>query len=228
MSTPERRARNAALTAQLQQAGNAERGGIIDALVLGNLDIARSVARRYAGRSGFGQDLEQIASLALVRAAQEFDAARGVEFLAYAMPCVRGAVKHYFRDSAWVVRPPRDVQQHHVAERGVTDHLADGVHVESCFRPWSLDAPMPGDETPLGAVLEDDADRSWERVEDRLVLWPELSSLPPRARRIIYLRFFEDRTQQQIADELGMTQFHVSRLLSRHLAELRAKMAGAA
>jgi RNA polymerase sigma-B factor len=228
MSTPDRRARNAALTAQLQQATGDERQCVIDALVLGNLDIARSVARRYAGRSGFGPDLEQVAALALVRAAREFDQARGHEFLTYAMPCVRGAVKHYFRDSAWVIRPPRAVQQRHVAHGAVTDHVADGVQVESCFRPWSLDAPAPGGETPLGATLGDDADRSWERAEDRLDLWPELSSLPPRARRIIYLRFFEDRTQQQIADELGMTQFHVSRLLSRHLAELRAKMAEAA
>jgi RNA polymerase sigma-B factor len=77
-------------------------------------------------------------------------------------------------------------------------------------------------------MLEDDADRSWERVDDRLWLWPQLSSLPSRAQPITYLRFFEDRTQQQIADELGMTQFHVSRLLSRHLAELREKMAEAA
>jgi RNA polymerase sigma-B factor len=228
MSTPERRAHNAALAAQLQQASTGDLNGILEALVLANLDVARSIARRYTGRSGFGADLEQVAALALVRAAHDFDPARGHEFLAYAIPCVTGAVKHYFRDSAWVVRPPRDVQQRHVAKKSVTDHVADGLHVESCFRPWSLDAPSPGDETPLGATLEDQEDRPWEKVDDRLWLWPQLSSLPPRAQRIIYLRFFEDRTQQQIADELGMTQFHVSRLLSRHLAELREKMAEAA
>jgi RNA polymerase sigma-B factor len=195
--------------------------------VLANLDIARTIARRYTGRSGFGADLEQVAALALVRAAHDFDPTRGHAFLAYAIPCVTGAVKHYFRDSAWVVRPPRDVQERHVAQKGVADHVADGVQVESCFRPWSLDASMPGEESPLGARLEDE-DRPWDRVEARLCFWPQLRSLPARARRIIYLRFFEDRTQQQIADELGITQFHVSRLLSRHLAELREKLAEAA
>lgn len=227
MSTPERRAHNAALTAQLQHAATDDRNGIMEALVLANLDVARSIARRYTGRSGFGADLEQVAALALVRAAHDFDPARGHEFLAYAIPCVTGAVKHYFRDSAWVVRPPRDVQQRHVTHQGVSDHVANGVLVESCFRPWSLDAPTRGDEAPFGTTLEDE-DPPWDKVDDRLWLWPQLSSLPPRAQRIIYLRFFEDRTQQQIADELGLTQYHVSRLLSRHLAELREKMAEAA
>ncbi|QWF20448.1 sigma-70 family RNA polymerase sigma factor [Nocardioides sp. LMS-CY] len=228
MSTPERRAGNAALTAQLQQAANEDRDDIIDALVLANLDIARSVARRYTGRSGFGADLEQVAALALVRAVHDFDPERGHEFLTYAIPCVTGAVKHYFRDSAWVVRPPRDVQQRHLVDDGTAEHVDDGVQVESCFRPWSLDAPMPGDDTPLGAMLADERDRPWEHADDRTWCWQHLRSLPPRAQRIIQLRFFEDRTQQEIADELGVSQVHVSRLLSRHLAELREQMVEAA
>lgn len=129
--------------------------------------------------------------------------------------------------SAWIVRPPRDIQQRHIVDGSLTKHIADGVEVESCFLPWSLDAPTPGDGVPLGATLSD-RDRSWEHADDRLLCWQHLRSLPPRAQRIIDLRFFEDRTQQEIADELGATQFHVSRLLSRHLGELREKMTEAA
>jgi RNA polymerase sigma-B factor len=224
----ERRLRNRDLVARLAVAGPDERVALVEELALENMPVARSVARRYAGRSGFGPDLEQAAYLALVRAARAFDATRGDDFLAYAVPCMTGAVKRYFRDSAWVVRPPRPVQERHVREQGLVEHVADGTEVESCFRPWSLDVTAAGATDPLGATLVDDEDRTWERTEARLLLGPLLRALDPRARQILHRRFVEDRTQQEIADELGVSQYHVSRLLSRSLRQLRESLTEAA
>jgi RNA polymerase sigma-B factor len=223
-----RQARNAELVSRLAAAVGAERYALVEELALVNMEVARSIARRYGGRSDFLADLEQAAYLALVQAARDFDASRGHEFLAYGVSCMTGAMKHFFRDAAWVVRPPRPVQKRHSDQRGLSDHVADGVQVESCFRPWSLDAPTPGDGAPLGELLTDDADRSWEQAEARLLLWPHLRALPPRAQQVLHQRFVEDRTQQEIADELGVSQVHVSRLLTRYVGELRDRMTEAA
>jgi RNA polymerase sigma-B factor len=223
-----RQARNAELVARLVKAGGRDRDTVVEQLALVNMEVAQGIARRYAGRSDLRADLEQVAYVALVRAAQDFDAARGHEFLAYAVRCMTGAVKHYYRDSAWVIRPPRPVQQRHSEQRGFGDHVADGVEVETCFRPWSLDAPTPRDDLPLGELLVDSSDRSWEQAEARLLLGPHLRALPPRARHVLHQRFVEDRTQQEIAEELGVSQVHVSRLLTRYVGELRERMTEAA
>ena len=209
-------------------AGADERAALVEELALVNMEVARSIARRYGGRSSFRADLEQVAYLALVRAAQDFDASRGHEFLAYAVTCMNGAMKHFFRDAAWVIRPPRPVQKRHSDQHGLTDHVTDGVQVETCFRPWSLDAPTPGDGVPLRDLVADDADRTWEQAEARLLLWPHLRALPPRAQHVLHQRFVEDRTQQEIAEELGVSQVHVSRLLTRYVGELRLRLADAA
>jgi RNA polymerase sigma-B factor len=223
-----RQARNAELVERLADATGHDREAVVEELVLANLEVARAIARRYGGRSDFLGDLEQVACLALVRAAQDFDAHRGHEFLAYAVTCMTGAMKHFFRDSAWVIRPPRPVQKRHADGRGGGEHVADGVQVETCFRPWSLDAPTPGDAAPLGEMLADGLDRTWEESEARLMLWPHLRALPPRARHLLRRRFVDDCTQQEIADELGVSQMHVSRLLNRYVGELRDRMTAAA
>ena len=158
----------------------------------------------------------------------DYEPERGYEFLAYAIACITGAVKRYFRDSAWMVRPPRPVQERHRSVEARSEHVAHGVAVESCYRPRSLDVPRPGDVVPLGSTLPDATDRSWEAADARLLLAPHLRALPARARRVLHLRFVEDRTQQEIADELGLSQMHVSRLLSRYLSELRARIDDAA
>jgi RNA polymerase sigma-B factor len=224
----ERRVRSRELVSRLADPDAADRDQLLEELVLLNVEVARSIARRYTGRSIFGPDLEQVACLALVKAARAFDFSRGHEFLAYAIPCMTGEVKRYFRDSAWVVRPPRDIQERHVAERGMTEHMEAGIHVESCFRPSSLDVPVYGDGAPLWSTLTDEGNGTWERTEMRLLLWQHLQALSPRARRVLYRRFVEDRTQQEIADELGVTQYHVSRLLARYLRQLRESMTEAA
>lgn len=216
---------NRALAARLATARvGPDRDAALEDLVLTNLDVARSIARRYTGRSEFGDDLQQVAYVALVKASREFDPDRGHDFLAYAIPCMTGSVKRFFRDSAWTVRPPRSVQQRHLEDAGINTHVDSGIEVESCFRPWRLDAPFPGDDVPLGATLVDHRDQTWEIAETRLVLGQLLQKLSPRARRILHLRYVEELSQQAIADRIGITQNHVSRLLARHLGELREWM----
>jgi RNA polymerase sigma-B factor len=224
----QRRTHTRELVSELATADPECRDGIVEKLTLTNLDVARAIARRYTGRSGLGPDLEQVAFLALVKAARDFDATRGHAFLAYAVPCIVGAVKHYYRDSAWAVKPPRGVQKEHGAWQGLSQHVAHGVEIQTCFRPWSLDVPRPGDVAPLGAELADPDDTTWERADNRLMLWQHVRELPPIARTILHHRFVEDRTQQEIADALGFSQYHVSRLLSRYLRDLRDRMVEAA
>ncbi|MDF1602022.1 sigma-70 family RNA polymerase sigma factor [Nocardioides sp. YIM 152315] len=228
MPDAELRARNAALVAQIATVEGDERAELVDRLILENLEVARSIARRYGGRTPFRPDLEQTAYMELVRAARQFDPGRGIEFLAYAIPCMAGAMRHYFRDSAWVIRPPRSVQDNHVRAGGLVAHIVDGVDVESYFHPRSLDLPYHGSMEPVGTTLIDEDDRSLERVEARLLLWPHLRQLSPRAQLILYRRFVEDCTQEEIAQEVGVTQYHVSRLLRRHLQELRDRLEAAA
>ncbi|MGY2700737.1 sigma-70 family RNA polymerase sigma factor [Nocardioides sp. HB32] len=228
-SDPEIRVRNTEIVGRLAAAPAAERRALADELVLNNLTIARSIARRYARRSNFGSDVEQVAYLALVLAARGYDPTRGTDFLAYAVPSITGAVKHYFRDSAWMIRPPRPVQTAHVRDEGQREqHTVSGISVETCFRPRSLDAPATGDLIPVGALIRDDDDRTWECADARLLLLPHLRELSPRARQILRLRFVEDRTQDEIAATLGISQFHVSRLLNRCLGDLRDRLKGVA
>lgn len=229
MDDVERRRRNQELTVRLREADPNQSAALLDELILGNLDVARAIARRSAGGSGFGADLEQVAFLALVRAARHFDASRGHEFLPYAIPWIKGGVRRFFRDSAWMIRPPRAVQRSHVAEQVRSEHVAGGLRVATCLRPWSLDAPaFDSDETSFGATLVDQRDNTWQRTDDHLLVWQHVRRLPPRIRLMLHLRFVEDWTQQAIATELGVTQYHVSRLLARTLRQLREQISEAA
>lgn len=227
MYEPDLSSRNAALVAELVATDPTERDDLVERLVVANMVVARAIARRYTGSSGFGPDLEQVAYLALVRAAQDYDPAHGREFLSYAVPCMTGAVRRFYRDSAWMIRPPRPVQERHRGIEGRDQHVVDGVVVETCFRPRSLDTPPPGGLTPLGASVPDH-DSVWEHTETRLLLEPHLRALTPRARRILHLRFVEDRSQREIGAELGIHQVQVSRLLAQHLRELRGMLGDAA
>lgn len=214
------------------------------------MGVARSVARRYRDRSIPLEDLEQVAYVALVRAARKFDIGQERDFLAYAVPTISGEVKRYFRDHGWTIRPPRRVQeiQSRVVEanergheKGATttpeviadelglevDDVVEALRAEGCFRPASLDAPLTAD----GAVswangLRDDDDGDRMAMEARVVLAPLLRELGERDRTILRLRFVEDRTQQEIGAELGVTQMQVSRLLARIISQLREAATG--
>ncbi|MDF9714592.1 sigma-70 family RNA polymerase sigma factor [Nocardioides sp. ChNu-153] len=245
----EREQRRAATAASLEAAGRAtdqaERDAALRELVVANMGVARSLAARQRNRGIPIEDLEQVAYLALVRAADGFDVTQGKDFLTYAVPCIRGELRRHFRDHGWMVRPPRQVQENQSAvirarDRLTGDHgenvpaaviareleievdvVEQALAAEGCFRPVSLDAPLP---TGVGARHEEtvvDPAAEQELIEARETLRPALRQLGERERRILMLRYFNDRTQQEIADELGITQTQVSRLLAGILRQLR-------
>lgn len=247
----ERDRRTADLVARLAVCEDGQRREqLLDEIVVLNMPVARSVAARFRGRGLDEQDLEQVAFLALTRAARAFDPAQGHGFLAFAVPTIRGELKKHFRDNGWTVRPPRRVQELQGRIRPAREHLAqelgrepqdeeladrlvepaDAVRAaqraEGCFTPSSLDQPVDEEaSTPLGEVLPGDT-REKDAAEARLVLAPAIGHLGERAREILRLRFFEDRTQREIADEIGVTQMHVSRLISGILTDLREDITG--
>jgi RNA polymerase sigma-B factor len=220
---------------------------LLDALVCVNMGVARSVAARYRNRGISEEDLEQVAYLALVRAARSFDGSRGHDFLSYAVPSIRGEVRRYFRDLGWAVRPPRRVQeiqsrleriesdlQHRLGRAPTAKELAaalgateaevwDALAATGCFTPASLDLVTRIETTTIGdqlGVLEHGTDA----VDARQVLAPLVRRLDDRERRILGLRFFRDCTQQEIAEDIGVTQMQVSRLLSGLMARLRHQL----
>jgi len=219
---------------------------IHDAVVL-NMPVAQGVASRYRDRGVPTEDLEQVAYAALLRAARKFDPRQADDFLSYAVPSMRGELKKYFRDLAWTVRPPRRVQEIQTkvlnTERELegeygrrptaaeiaellqedVEDVEEALLCQGCFTPTSLDATMgPAGMSSLQDRLTDHADElARTRTEVRVLLAPVLSRLRPRDQHILQLRFLQDRTQQEIADALGITQMQVSRLLSRIMRDLR-------
>jgi RNA polymerase sigma-B factor len=212
-----------------------------DKLVEANLPLARAIARRYAGRGEQLDDLVQVASIGLIKAIDRFDLERGVYFRTYAVPTIVGEIKRHFRDRAWAVHVPRRLKelnqmlssliQDMSAQLGRSPTIAElaeaaGVDEEDvvealessrAYTAESLNAPAEeGSELDrlqtLGAVEE-----AFERTEDRQLLASGMEALEPRERRIIQLRFYEGLTQTQIANELGISQMHVSRLIRRAL-----------
>jgi RNA polymerase sigma-B factor len=225
-----------------------EHDDILEAVVLANRGVAESLARRYRGRGIDDDDLSQVAYEGLVKAVSRFDPRQERDLLSYAVPTIRGELQRHFRDHGWMVRPTRSVQESQwrikqvqeslahslgrppsaedvVAELGITRQQYDEAMAASgCFQPTSLDQPVGDDESPsLGAVLAD-ADGDFEAADARAVLEPLLRRLTPRERRLLYLRFYEDRTQAEIGAEIGVTQTQVSRLLNDVMASLRAQL----
>jgi RNA polymerase sigma-B factor len=217
-------------------------------IVVLNLPVATSIALRYRGRGEPVEDLVQVAHLGLLKAVDGFDASRGSDFLAYAVPTVRGEVQRYFRDRGWDIRPPRRVQELRARIGAATEllgqrldrsprpseiaeHLGVDVHdvVEclasaDCYHVRSLDAPTDAQDGADVAQLIGAPDPEIARVEDVLSVRPLLASLPPRDRRILALRFYRGWTQSQIAEDIGVTQMQVSRLITQALKRLRTQL----
>ncbi|MCW2736296.1 sigma-70 family RNA polymerase sigma factor [Nocardioides sp.] len=220
---------------------------LTDQLIETNAGVARSMAARYRNRGIDLDDLEQVALLGLTKAAQRFDPDAGHDFLSYAVPTIRGELRRHFRDSGWMVRPPRRVQelqsrisraqreletQLHRSPRPteVAVHLGESLEsvvealtADGCFMPTSLDGPVGDGSSTLGDLLGHH-DRALDSAEARIVLGPVVSRLTERDRLIVQLRFVEERTQQEIAESVGLTQAQVSRVLTRILGDLRSEL----
>lgn len=216
-------------------------------VVLINRGVAESVAMRYRGRGVPTEDLYQVAYEGLTKAVQRFDPELRKDLLTFAVPTIRGELQRYFRDLGWTIRPPRRIQElqgrsnHAFArlsqdlgreptpaevaeELGITpQEYRDSESALGCFTPTSLDQPAGQSITTVGDLIAEDVD-SHDASEALVMLAPVVRELSPRDRRILYLRFFEDRTQSEIGDDLGVTQMQVSRLLSRILGELRTEL----
>jgi RNA polymerase sigma-B factor len=229
-----------------------ERRAAVDEVVELNMSVAERVAARFARRGVPVEDLQQVAYLALTKAVSAFDLSRpGAEFLAYAVPCMRGEVRKYFRDHGWMVRPTRRIQEVQTRAFGsvealtaslgrppspseIAEHLGEPAEVvveamsaDGCFTPVSLDVPAGEDGTmgPLGELLPAD-DESMADAETRAALVPVLRRLGERDRLIVALRFYEGLTQREVAEHVGLSQMQVSRLLRRILDELRGVLTG--
>ncbi|HYG92403.1 MAG TPA: RNA polymerase sigma factor SigF, partial [Nocardioides sp.] len=213
------------------------------------LPLAEFLARKFAGRGEPVDDLVQVASVGLIKAVDRFDVDRRIEFSTYATPNILGEIKRYFRDKGWAIRVPRRLQElrmqistataeltqslgrsptpREIAERiGCSvEEIVEGLESGNAYATLSLDASDDSDEggqSMLDAIGIDD--EALEQVEIRESVKPLLEQLPPREKRILLLRFFKNMTQSQIAAEIGVSQMHVSRLLTRTLDQLRASL----
>ena len=246
---PERAERASQTTDLLARASREQdpsrRRNLIAAVVEANMGVADAIASHYRRRGISDDDLQQVAYLALTKAARRFDADAGHDFLSYAVPTIRGEVRRYFRDNGWMVRPPRKVQElqsrvfaaeaelapmlgRSPSVTEVASHLGvplrdveEALSAEGCFVPTSLDKVVGGESSTTIGDLLGDTDTETDAVEARVVLAPVVRRLSERDRKVLQLRFFDDRTQREIAEEIGVTQTQVSRVLSRIIRELR-------
>lgn len=215
-------------------------------LVSLHLPLVEHLARRFRNRGEPHDDLVQVGVIGLIKAIDRFECGRGVEFSTYATPTVVGEIKRHFRDKGWSIRVPRRLQEMRLSLASATadltqefgrsptvgeiaEHLEvaeeavlEGLESANAYSTLSLDAPDSRTEDgPTMADVLGTEDKELEHVEYRESLKPLLAALDPRDRRILTLRFFHQMTQSQIAREIGLSQMHVSRLLSRTLDRLR-------
>ncbi|MDK1471946.1 SigB/SigF/SigG family RNA polymerase sigma factor [Streptomyces sp. 549] len=211
------------------------------------LPMAHRLALRFRNRGESLEDLQQVAALGLVKAVSRYDPDRGSAFESFAVPTVVGEIKRHFRDHLWDLHVPRRVQELRNRVRtsirdltlqpgtdsptvaqvarhsGLTEEeVLDGLEALESYRTLSLDAQLTGAED--GYSLADtlgSAEPGFDQVVQREAVKPELQKLPERERRILYMRFFQGMTQSRIAEELGISQMHVSRLLSRTFEAIR-------
>lgn len=228
---------------ELRTSGSVE---LRNSLIEEHLELARNLARRYRHTPQPLEDLEQVASLALVKAVDGFDPSRGSPFVAYAVPTILGELKRHMRDAAWAVRVPRSLQERVLAvdraERSLATRLGAaptvqqlageaGVSVEDALE--ALAARVAYDAEPLDPLGEPERDADTalrtledfrEAVDDRLSLSSALRRLPERERTILRLRFIDGLTQTEIAASVGLSQMYVSRLLRAILERLRQEI----
>jgi len=224
---------------------------IREELVRRYLPFAKNLALRYRGASESFDDLLQVASLGLVNAIDRFDPGRGAPFTAFASPTILGELKRHFRDRVWTVRVPRGLHDRMAeVEKAISEltvelqrspsvgEIAGRLEVDPTDvlevleanhnrRPLSLDRPVGGEDSEESPAAEwvGDEDAGFELVEDKLALEGALPHLDERERLVLHLRFVEDMTQSQIAERIGHSQMHVSRILRRTLDRIRSEVA---
>jgi RNA polymerase sigma-B factor len=225
----------------------AERGALRERLVDQYIGLVEFLSRRFRNRGEPHEDLVQVGTIGLLKAIERFDLDRQVEFSTYATPTIVGELKRHFRDKGWAVRVPRRLQELHleltkiiallgqelgrsptvaeIAKAADTNEetVLEGLEIAQAYSFTSLDAPIDGGDRESGSFADQmgAVDDQLENLEYRAALAPEMAKLPERERRILFLRFYRGLTQSEIADRLGISQMHVSRLLNRTLMRLR-------
>ena len=221
-----------------------------DKIVERCLPLADHIARRFEGRGEPRDDLVQVARVGLVNAVVRFDVDAGSDFVSFAVPTIMGEVRRHFRDNSWSVKVPRRLKELHLrlgsataelsqrlgraptaselaSELGMErDEVVEGLVAGSSYNTLSIDTGGGSDDDDARAIADTlgDVDAGMDRIEDREALRPLLEALPERERMVLVLRFFESMTQTQIAERVGISQMHVSRLLAKSLARLRDQL----
>jgi len=210
------------------------------------LPLVRHIARRYADRGEPMDDLVQVGCVGLINSIDRFDPDRGVRLSTFAAPTVAGEIKRHFRDRAWSVRIPRDLQELSARLSKATERLSiqlgrspsvaelaevvertpeevlEALQGAQSYTASSLDESLGEGRTTLDLLGDEDA--GFDQTERRLMLLEGLGALAEREREIVRLRFFAGLTQREIADRVGVSQMHVSRLLRRSLSEMRNRL----
>jgi RNA polymerase sigma-B factor len=223
--------------------------GARELLIERHLPLVRSLARRYAGRGEALEDIEQVGAIGLIKAIDRFELSREVSLATYATPNVVGEIKRHFRDKGWAVRVPRALQELNASMSGAIERLTvklsrsptideiakelettpeqvlEAMEVGSAYSTVSLNSGPSGEEEldPLETIGREDEE--FERSEHRASLAPALERLPSREREILRMRFEEGLPQTQIAQRVGLSQMHVSRLIRKSLAAMREELA---
>lgn len=223
--------------------------GARDELVHLHLPLVEHAARRFRNRGEPLEDLTQVGTIGLLKAIDRFDVDRGVEFSTYATPTVVGEIKRYFRDKGWAIRVPRRLQELRMQIATATgdltqqlgrsptprelaaaigcsvDEVMEGIESSHAYSTLSLDTSDDSDDGPPSMLATLGVpDANIEHVEIRESIKPLLEGLGEREKRILLLRFFKNQTQSEIAEEIGVSQMHVSRLLARTLEQLRTSL----
>jgi RNA polymerase sigma-B factor len=226
-----------------------ERAELRNKLVTGHVPLAEHIAARFSNRGVPREDLVQVATLGLINAVDRFQPDRGTDFLSFAVPTVMGEVRRHFRDASWSMHVPRRLKELNLAINSASAELSqrlgraptpselsrhlnlsqeqvyEGLEAGNAYHSMSLDEALSPDvdSDSLGETLGE-TDTALDGVEDYESLRPLIERLPERERMILTLRFFRHMTQTQIADRIGISQMHVSRLLARTLEQLREGM----
>jgi RNA polymerase sigma-B factor len=226
-----------------------QRQRLRDQLISGYRPVAEHLARRFTGRGEPLEDLIQVATVGLINAVDRFDVARGAHFLSFAVPTITGEIRRYFRDHGWSTRVPRRLKDLNLAIRRVqaelsqqlgraarpsevadrlgtpTSEVIEALHAAEAYRSSSLEQMLScGDTTTAPEEFIGELDAQMCLIEDRAMLRPLLAELARRDRVILGLRFFHELTQSQIAEQVGVSQMHVSRLLNQTLRFLHDRM----